>query len=292
MSERICKLRSGVELCYRVSGEGSPLLLIAGLGLHLTSWPEAFVEGLNHKGFRVIAFDNRDVGRSSRFAAKPPTPTQLLFRRPNPENYDLADMANDAAGLLDALGVENAHLVGMSMGGMIAQTFAAQKPERALSLTSIFSTTGARSVGQPSFGMTLQLMRPPAKTRDDAVARFLDTMRRVGGTKHRINEARLAAYMREAWDRGGGAGSAGVGRQIGAIMKSGDRTASLKRIAAPTLVVHGDRDRLVHPSGGRATAAAIAGARFVTIEGMGHDIADGVVPRLVELIADNAGRAK
>jgi pimeloyl-ACP methyl ester carboxylesterase len=292
MNEAVCKLGSGVELCYRCYGAGEPLLLIAGLGLHLTSWPEDLVEGLVDRGFRVLAFDNRDVGRSTRFSTRPPTALQIALRRVGPAPYDLNDMAADAIGLLDALGIPAAHLVGMSMGGMIAQTIAARRPERVLSLTSIFSTTGALFVGQPSFGMMLQLMRAPAKTRDEAVAGYLEAMRRIGGVKHRINESRLAVYAREAWERGGGSGAAGVGRQIAAILKSGNRTASLKRITAPTLVIHGDRDRMVHPSGGKATAAAIKGARFVSIPGMGHDIADSVIPKLVELIAHHARNAK
>jgi len=294
MNEQICKLNSGVELCYRCYGDGEPLLLIAGLGLQLTSWPEDLIQGLVDKGFRVIVFDNRDVGRSTRFSARPPTAMQIALRRMGSEYYDLDDMAADAVGLLEAVGVGAAHIVGMSMGGMIAQTVAARRPERVLSLTSIFSTTGALFVGQPSFGMMLQLMRRPAKTRDEAVARYLEAMRRIGGVKHRINEARLAAYAREAWERSGGSDAAGIGRQLGAILKSGDRTATLKQITAPTLVVHGDRDPMVHPSGGKATAASIKGARLVTIEGMGHDIADGVVPQLIELISGHAlgGKSK
>ena len=291
MSETFWTLRNGITLCARSEGEGRPLLMIAGLGLHMTSWPRAMVDGLAARGFRVVMFDNRDAGRSSRGAARPPSRTALFLRRTRPEDYALEDMAGDAAELIDRLDLKAAHVVGMSMGGMIGQTLAALHPEKVLSLTSIFSTTGAPRVGRPSLEATLRLLRRPAKSREASVERYLGTMRRIGGRVHRINETRLAAYAAEAWDRQAPDAHEGFSRQIAAIMKSGDRTKLLARIVAPTLVVHGDRDPLVHPSGGRATAAAIRGARFVSIEGMGHDLADGVVPRLVDLIAENAERA-
>ncbi|HEX8767796.1 MAG TPA: alpha/beta fold hydrolase, partial [Jatrophihabitans sp.] len=201
--------------------------------------------------------------------------------------YDLADMAADTVGLLDALGIERVHLVGMSMGGMIAQTVAARHPARVLTLTSIFSTTGHRRVGQPTRSTLLRLARGPARTVEESVERHLAMLAHIGSTAFPPDDDLERAWATAVWDRCGGARSgAPVARQIGAIQASGDRTAELARIAAPTLVVHGDRDLMVHPTGGRATADAIPGARHVEIAGMGHHLAPGVVDRLVELTTD------
>jgi len=288
--EQFCDLAGGMRLCYRVRGNGPPILLIAGLQLQLHSWPVAMADGLVERGFSVITFDNRDVGRSSRIGIAPSSKLQLLLRRARTQDYDLTAMAADAAGLLEYLRLGPAHVVGMSMGGMIAQTLAATRPDLVRSLTSIFSTTGARRVGQPALASLLRLLQGPPRTREAAVQRFVDSMRAIGGRDFPIDAAALADYAGKAWDRGGPDRDAGVVRQITAIVKSGDRTAMLRRITAPTLVVHGDRDPMVHPSGGRATAAAIPDARLVVIPGMGHDIAPGVVPRLLNLICDNAAR--
>jgi pimeloyl-ACP methyl ester carboxylesterase len=198
-------------------------------------------------------------------------------------------MAADTVGLLDALGIERAHLVGMSMGGMIAQTVAARHPARVLTLTSIFSTTGHRRVGQPARSTLLRLARGPARTVEESVERHLAMLAHIGSTTFPPDQDHERAWATAVWDRCGGARSgAPVARQIGAIQASGDRTAELARIAAPTLVVHGDRDLMVHPTGGRATADAVPGARHVEIAGMGHHLAPGVVDRLVELTTDLA----
>ncbi|MCJ9430526.1 alpha/beta fold hydrolase [Kordiimonas marina] len=287
--EHFCTLKNGIKLCYKVEGEGEPVLLIAGLTLQLHSWPRPMVEDLMARGFQVITYDNRDVGRSSRHHAAPPTKMQMLTRKMNPANYDLGDMAGDAAGLLDHLGLKSVHVAGMSMGGMIGQTLAARAPGRVKTLTSIFSTTGARSVGQPSFRMLLRMMAGPPATREEAIRRYIETMRIIGGRGHAINEERCAAYMGEAWDRGGANPHIGIGRQLAAILKSGDRTAEVQRISVPTLVIHGDRDPMVNASGGKATAAAIKGSRHISIKGMGHDLADSVNPELVSLFADHVG---
>ncbi|GAA3194194.1 alpha/beta fold hydrolase [Dactylosporangium siamense] len=279
------------RICYRVDGpaDGAPLLLIAGLGLDLTSWPQRMLDGLTGQGLRVIRLDNRDAGRSTRVAARPPGLLRQLFARPLPGAYDLADMAEDAHGLLEHLGVGRVHLAGMSMGGMIAQTLTARHPDRVATLTSIFSTTGDRRVGQPARSTMMRMAKRPARTVEESAARHLALLRHIGSTEFPPDEAVEREWIAQLWDRGSGRPNhAGVARQIGAIQASGDRTAQLRTITAPTLVIHGDVDRMVHPSGGRATAAAIPGARHVEIAGMRHHLAPGVQDRLVELIASAA----
>jgi pimeloyl-ACP methyl ester carboxylesterase len=292
-SDRFCRLSTGDRVCYRTSGDpaGQPLVLIAGLTLDLTSWPTTMIDGLVERGFYVIRFDNRDVGRSTWATTPPPGLLRQLLGRRRRDGYDLADMAADTIGLLDHLGVQRAHLVGMSMGGMIAQSVAARHPDRVSTLTSIFSTTGARRVGQPALSTRRLLARPAARTREQFIARHVGLMRHIAGRGFPLDEAAAVDYAAGAWERGPGpiAGS-GVARQINAILKSGDRTAELGQVSAPTVVIHGDRDLIVHTSGGRATAAAIQDADHVTVAGMGHDIAAGVVDRIVDLITRNAQR--
>lgn len=290
-TERFVDLPAGPRICHRVDGsdDGTPLLLIAGLGLDLTSWPQRMIDGFVERGFRVVRLDNRDAGRSSRIDVPPPGRLRQLLARPRPDAYDLADMAADAVGLLDALGIEQVHLLGMSMGGMIAQTVAARHPARVLSLTSIFSTTGHRRVGRPARSTLLRLAKSPARTVEESVERHLAMLAHIGSTTFPPDEEVERAWATAVWHRGGDSGAgAPVARQIGAIQASGDRTAELARITAPTLVVHGDRDLMVHPTGGRATADAVPGARHVEIAGMGHHLAPGVVDRLVELTTDLA----
>lgn len=294
MTDRYCILPEGNRVCYRLDGDpaGRPLVLIAGLTLDLTSWPAAMVDGLTGLGFRVIRLDNRDVGHSTWATTAPPGRLRQLARRPRKDGYDLGDMAADVVALLDHLGIDRAHLVGMSMGGMIAQTVAARYPGRALSLTSIFSTTGAPEVGQPAVSTLALLAKRPPRTRRAFIDRHVAMMKHLAGRGFPLDVEAAADYAGGAWDRGPGpCAGAGVARQINAIFKSGDRTAELARITAPTQVVHGDRDPIVHPSGGAATAAAIPGARHLTIPGMGHDLAPGVTGRLVAVINANAARA-
>jgi len=256
-------------------------VLIAGLGQQLISWPEPLVERLVAGGYRVLRFDNRDAGRSSRIAIRPPGPVRQLTRRVGSDQYTLHEMAGDTVALMHQAGLRGAHVVGMSMGGMIA----ANHPARVRTLTSIFSTTGDRRAGKIALTTMLLMGRPPAKTRDHAAERGVQMMRHIGSRQFAssVDEIRRAAQAN--WDRGDGANAgAGVARQIGAIYASGDRTAELRRITAPTLVIHGDRDPMVNPSGGRATAAAIPGARFVEIAGMGHDL--GAWPQLLDLVQE------
>ncbi|HEU4658471.1 MAG TPA: alpha/beta fold hydrolase [Capillimicrobium sp.] len=288
--EEIVDVGRGVSLCWRRAGDPADpaVLLIAGLGQQLNAWPAGFVGALVERGFSVISFDNRDVGRSSRGACPPPTTMQLLRRRFGDAQYTLADMADDTAGLLDAIGIERAHLVGMSMGGMIAQTVAARHPAKAASLTSVMSTTGARRIGRPALSTWLRMALPPKTEREASIARNVAIMRHIGSHGFAFDEEAVRAVATEAWERAGGPNADGVGRQLAAIFKSGDRTAEVARIAAPTLVIHGDRDRMVHPTGGEATAKAIPGARLRTIRGMGHDLPAGAWPELVEAIAAHA----
>ncbi|WCM23659.1 alpha/beta hydrolase [Paraburkholderia bryophila] len=289
-----CDLPTGVRLCYRTYGleSGHPLLLIAGLSLQLTSWPSNLIDDLVQRGFHVIVLDNRDVGRSSRIPQKPPGLLRQFLRLPIPSAYGLEDMAADTVGLLDHLRVARAHVVGMSMGGMIAQIIAGTHPQRTWSLTSIFSSTGSRKVGQPAISSMSMLTKPPARTRDEAVQRYSAIMAHIGTQTYPVNDAGRRAYAADAWDRDQPEKYAeGMARQFGAIIKSGDRTADIRRIRVPTLVVHGDRDLMVAANGGTATAAAIPGAEMVTIRGMGHDISEGVVPLLVDLIDGHARRS-
>jgi pimeloyl-ACP methyl ester carboxylesterase len=292
--DQFCRAGVDRQVCYRTDGDPSdaPLLLIAGLTLDLTSWPQNMIDGLVAQGFFVIRFDNRDVGRTSPATTPPPSLLRRALRRPRRDGYDLADMAGDAIEVLDHLGVKRAHVVGMSMGGMIAQTIAARHPARTASLTSIFSTTGAKRVGQPAVSTQLRMANPGARTRDEFIRKHVTLMGHLAGTGHPIDKAAAAEYAATAWDRGlREAAGDGVARQINAILKSGDRTAELRDITAPTVVIHGDRDMIVAPSGGAATAAAIRGTHHVAIVGMGHDIASGVVGQIVDLITRNARSA-
>ena len=201
--DRFAELPTGIRLCYRVDGpdDGEPLLLVAGLAIDLTSWPQRMVDGLVDRGFRVIRFDNRDVGRSTFVDALPPSRVQQLLARPRPDAYDLGNMAEDTLGLLDALGIQRAHLVGMSMGGMIAQTLAARHPDRVATLTSIFSTTGHRRVGQPARSTVARLARPPARTREEAVTQHLAMLRHIGSASFPPDLAHERAWAASAWDR-------------------------------------------------------------------------------------------
>ncbi|TNM69667.1 alpha/beta fold hydrolase [Streptomyces sp. NP160] len=294
--DRFVQLPAGPRICFRdTGGPGEVVLLVAGLGQDLTAWPAALVDGLVARGLRVVRFDNRDIGRSSRIDAPSPGPVRQLLRRPRPDAYDLADMAADAVGLLDHLGVQRAHVVGQSLGGMVAQVLASRRPDRVASLTSIYSTTGAADVGGPARSTLWRLRHAPATTVEVAVQRHVAMMRHLAGPGFPFDDDDAAAEearARGAWERGGGPASRiGPARQIQAIAASGDRTAELARVSAPTLVINGDRDVMVDPSGGAATAAAIAGARHVVVPGMGHLLSPGLLDRLVGLIGDHVAAA-
>ncbi|WP_020122399.1 alpha/beta fold hydrolase [Streptomyces canus] len=278
--ERFASVATGVRLCYCVDGpaDGPALLLLGGLGEDMSSWSDAFVSAMVSRGYRVVRHDNRDAGRSSRIDRRPPAPWRLLSAKPQRDAYTLAQMARDSVSLLDHLGIDRAHIVGRSMGGMIAQSLAAHHGDRTASLTSIYSTTGALTVGQPTLKTRLMLIAsPPAKTRERAIKRHLKLTHQASGTAYPLNEAAEAVAAGILWDRAGGPNNRGTARQIQCIQASGDRTSELHHIDAPTLVLNGDRDQFVDPSGGRATATAITNARHVVVPGMGHHIHDDLV---------------
>ncbi|MFJ8653077.1 alpha/beta fold hydrolase [Streptomyces rochei] len=283
---------SGIRICFRDYGDKADpaMLLVAGLGEDLTFWTGSFVGSLVTRGFRVVAIDNRDVGQSTFVTAPPPGLWRQIAGRPRDDAYALADMAQDGIGVLDHLGISRVHLVGRSMGGMIAQTIAATAPERVMSLTSLYSTTGAKKVGQPALSTIRLLAAPPARTRTAAVRAHLRLTRHIAGTEHPIDDAAEAAIAARGWDRGAGDLAAGTARQIQAIQRSGDRTAQLSKITAPTLVINGDRDLLVNPSGGAATVQAIRSAQHVVIPGMGHHIPESLVDPITSYISQHANR--
>lgn len=284
MTEQRADVGNGITLAYEQLGapDGVPLLLVAGLGQQLHSWPDQFCTLLTDRGYRVIRFDNRDAGHSTHAEFPPPRPAAMLRKRLDPRQYDLGDLAADTAGLLDALDVPAAHVVGISMGGMIAQMLAARFPERVLSLTSMSSTTGARRVGRPALSTWRLMMARPARDRTAFADRAVRMFRHIGSAGYPFDEDMVRELAGLAWDRD--QSPAGVVRQLAAIIKSGDRTRELNRISAPTLVIHGDRDLMVHPTGGARTAAAIPGARLETVRGLGHDLPRGAWPTFVDLI--------
>jgi pimeloyl-ACP methyl ester carboxylesterase len=283
--ETITDVGGGIALAHEELGDpaGVPLVLICGLGMQLHSWPDEFCELLTGRGYLVVRFDNRDAGRSTHLAFPPPNPMAMLRKRWDPRQYTLADMAADTAGLLDALGIESAHVAGISMGGMIAQTLAARYPGRVRSLTSIMSTTGAPRVGRPALSTWRMMLSRPARTKAESAERAVRIFRHIGSAGFPFDEQFVRELSGTAWDRDPVA-PAGSGRQLAGIIKSGDRTAEVRTIKAPALVIHGDRDPMVNPTGGAATAAAIPGARLETIRGMGHDLPRGAWPVLVDLI--------
>jgi pimeloyl-ACP methyl ester carboxylesterase len=266
------------------------MLLIMGLGSQMVLWEDELCEALAGRGFRVIRFDNRDVGRSTIMREAPiPTRIQLLRRDPRAASYSLADMAADAAGLLEQLGVDDAHVVGASMGGMIAQLVALGYPERVRSLVSIMSTTGNRRVGRTHLRLYPRLLRRPSRTRDEYIASFVETFRAIGSKRFPPDTERLRTRGALCFDRG--YHPAGAARQLGAIVATEDRTARLREVRVPSTVIHGGSDPLVSVSGGRATAAAIPGARLVILPDMGHDLPRELWPEIIDAIVQNAAAA-
>lgn len=294
-TDLFCELPSGIRLCYRTDGrpDGRPMLLLAGLALDLTSWQGSLVSALVDAGFFVIRLDNRDSGRSTHVPTPPPNTLRQALGITTSRDYDLGDLADDAIGLLDHLDIDEVDLVGMSMGGMIAQIIAATSPDRVRSLTSIISTTGARRVGQPAKSTLLSMAKPAARTPAASARRHLAALDRLGSPVFGWDPTIESQWALDVWERGGGpAAGAGTARQVAAIQKSGDRTKQVRSIIAPTLVIHGDRDPMVHPSGGRATADAIPGARLVTVADMRHHIPASLVPRIAGLIVEHAKSAQ
>jgi pimeloyl-ACP methyl ester carboxylesterase len=283
---------NGIELCYQEMGDpdGEPLLLVMGLATQMIAWSEEFCALLAERGFRVVRFDNRDIGRSTKIkTAGLPGRVDMLIGRRGSAPYLLGDMARDAFGLMDHLGIESAHLVGASMGGMIVQTAAIEGPERVRSLTSIMSTTGNRRVGHPSYKTFGLLLGNPPREREAAIERVVKTFKVIGSPGYPFEEERVREIAGQSFDRGHS--EAGIARQLHAITASGDRTSGLRKLELPALVIHGKNDLLVNPSGGRATAKAIPGARLKMVDGMGHDLPRALWPTFAEEIAANAARA-
>lgn len=282
-----------VKLCYETFGDPSatPVLLIMGLSAQMVMWEDDFCEALAARGYRVIRFDNRDIGRSTIFKKAPiPTRRELFMRDRRAATYLLSDMADDAAGLLDHLEIESAHVVGASMGGMITQQLAIAHGDRVRSLVSIMSTTGSRRVGQPSPVMLRHLLRRPARSREAYIADFIQAFTVIGSRTYLPDPERLRALAERCWERG--FHPDGTARQLMAIQASPDRTSKLRSVRMPATVIHGNQDRLVMRSGGRATARAIPGAKLLMLDGMGHDMPRELWPAILDAIVANARAAE
>jgi pimeloyl-ACP methyl ester carboxylesterase len=292
MAEEFCDVGRGITLCYDTFGERADptALLIMGLGTQMIAWHEDFCRELASHDLFVIRFDNRDVGRSTHLTGAPPTIPQILRRSRRAAQYTLRDMADDAAGLLRAVDLAPAHVIGASMGGMIAQTLAANHPEMVRSLVSIMSNTGRLTAGQPRLRTYPVFLRPTPPGRAEFIAHVERLFTRIGSRAYPADVDDLRDLISRSYDRDHDPG--GLGRQLAAIIASGNRTAELHRIAAPTLVIHGTADPLVAPSGGRATARAIPRAKLMLINGMGHDLPRAVWPQIIEGIVENAARAR
>lgn len=290
-SENSVKVGS-VELCYeRFGSERDPaIILIMGLGMQMISWPDDFCRMLSEQGFQVIRFDNRDTGKSTKFHNQmPPGPLTMMLKSRLGWSlrvpYQLSDMAEDTVGLMSALGIEQAHIVGASMGGMIAQLVAAQHPNWVLSLTSIMSTSGNRKLPQPSPKVLMLLARKPAANEAEYLEGALKTWKVISSPdyqpeKEALEHRLLRAYRRSYYPEG-------TRRHMAAVAACGSRVRQLKRIKAPTLVIHGKADVLVPVSGGIDTAKHIPNAKLELIEGMGHDFPAALFGHFVDLITSH-----
>ena len=292
-------LCNGVKLHWEATGpqDGEPMLLVMGLGCQLIQWPDVLCDDLAKRGYRVIRFDNRDAGlsetvdRKIRFNLRRDYVRVRLGLRPGAANYLLHDMAADIVGLMDALGIRRAHLVGVSMGGMISQLVAGTFPDRVASLCSIMSGTNHPWVRQTRMDLLLRLASPPANhQRDIIVARQSETFRLIGSPGYPTSEPDRRAFAGRAFDRAFRPG--GTLRQMHAIVATGSFELLLKNVSAPTQIIHGSDDPLMRPICGRRSAAMIPGAKLELIQGMGHDCPKQLMPRWAELIAANAERRK
>lgn len=294
----MAQIRSnGLELEYDSFGDRGdrPLLLVMGLGAQMIAWEEDLCRTLADHGHWVVRFDNRDVGLSTKLdAAGVPNVFELMRKVAAGERpqvpYTLDDMADDSVGLLDALGLESAHVCGASMGGMIAQTVAIRHPGRMRSLTSIMSTTGDRSLPPAKPEAMAVLLSPPPATREQAIEQHLKAARAIGSPGFPFDAARARARAARIYDRS--AYPAGVARQLAAVLAHGSRKSALGALRMPALVIHGDADPLVPVEGGRDTAASIPGAELLEVAGMGHDLPPQVWPRLVAAISAHTERAE
>ncbi len=282
-----------LEIAYEAFGEPGdpPVLLVMGLATQMVGWPDEFCADLAARGHHVIRFDNRDIGLSTHLHdAGAPDIIAVFAGDSSSIAYGLPDLADDTVGLLDALGLDSVHLVGASMGGMIAQLVAVRAPERVRTLTSIMSTTGEPGVGAPADVALPLLLSPAATDREGAVQRVVDTYRVIGSPGFEFDEAAVRDRAGLSFDRAHD--PAGVARQLAAIVSTHDRTPDLAAITVPALVIHGSHDTLVDVSGGRATAAAIPGAELLVVDGMGHDLPREVWPQITDRITALVERAE
>lgn len=292
--ELLAPVSPDVELCYQTFGDPAdePLLLIMGLGGPMTWWPQDLCVMLAAAGFHVIRYDNRDTGRSSRMQGRVRT-TRLargFVGAPTRAPYGIGDLAEDAFGLMDHLGLASAHVAGISMGGMVAQTMALTAPERVRSLSSIMSTTGRRAVGWQSPALLPTLATPRSGGREAYIRRSLVVWGIIGSPGFPQDEQELRERAGETWDRG--IDEAGVLRQMLAVVTQVDRSRALTALRVPTLVMHGLADKMVHVSGGRATAAAVPGAELVLVPGWGHDLPVELFATITRRIRGVADRAR
>lgn len=287
---------NGIELEYDTFGDPSaePILLIMGLAHQMIHWDEAFCEALGERGHFVVRFDNRDVGKSTLLdEAGIPDIMDVLQRsmagEPTGAPYLLSDMARDAVGLLDALGLDSAHVAGTSMGGMIAQLIAIEHPTRARTLTSIMSTTGDRALSQPEPGVMALLLTPPPTEREAYLDHGVSLWRTIGSPGFPFNEEEIRAKVGRAYDRS--FYPPGSARQMVAVLSSGSRKEALAGVKAPTLVIHGRDDCLIPLAGGEDTAKSVPNAELLIIDGMGHDLPKDAWPTMIDAICANTARA-
>ena len=292
-AERTASLSTGVDLCYQTFGDrtGEPLLLVMGLGGPMTWWDPVFCQMLADRGFFVIRYDNRDTGRSTKVRGRinrrmiVASFAGLKARAP----YSMQDLADDGFALLDHLDLDAAHVVGISMGGMIVQTMALSHPKRVLSLTSIMSTTGRRTVGWQDPRLLPLLAARRDASREHYVETSAKLWKLIGSPLYPDTTDSIRERAGETWDRG--ISRAGVARQTAAILTQPDRSRALRSLRIPTLVIHGTHDKMVHVSGGRATSQAIPGSELLLVPGMGHDVPQALHETFVEAIRRNADRA-
>ena len=277
---------NGIELAYETFGDAGapPVVLIMGLATQMIAWPDELCDGLARSGLFVVRFDNRDAGESTHLRNLPPPRLADVVVRRRPPPYMIGDMADDVAGLIDGLGLDEIHLVGASMGGFIAQAVALEHAARVRTLTLMMTSTGSRRVGQPKPRVYGRLLRPPVSAdRPAAMSAAVETFRLIGSRGFPFDEDYVRDLAGRSWDRGHD--PAGRQRQLAASVSQPNRTAALHRITVPALVIHGLHDPLVAPSGGLAVARAIPGSRFVGFSGMGHDLPRGLWPEFVREIA-------
>jgi pimeloyl-ACP methyl ester carboxylesterase len=281
---------NGIDIEYETMGDPAdpPLLMVMGLGAQLIAWPQKFVEDLAGRGFFIIRYDNRDIGLSTKFEGMPDFGA-LFTGDGSSAPYRIEDMADDASALLAHLGVDRAHVVGVSMGGMITQALVINHAEQFLTACSIMSTTGDRAVGAPTPEAATALLRPPATNRDEAIRSSVEGSKVISSPGYPFDVEVMTLRAEAAYDRN--FCPEGTARQLGAILSSPDRTEGLRAVDMPFLVIHGEADPLVTVSGGEATAAAVPGAKLILMPGMGHDLPEALWDQIIDAVVANTALA-